>query len=485
GERICKDNFYGGQCDVFCKPEETFGCDDKTGNKMCHINYYGDNCAVFCIQGDGYYCDTQTGRKICRWGFYGIECDVFCEEGSTFVCDQQTGARICFPDYYGQECSTHCSPINSTDISFTCNPRTGGKICEPGFDGPNCTIVLSSSSPTLPSVPPSASQSIISTTSTSKVSTNSPTSYTSLKTTSRWKPRSSMISQLVTLPPDVSSAEPSVAVVTVPDMTSPPLQTSTVYSKPPEWATGTIILEGRASKKQVDKVKYTIMRVISDELSSDDTSEVYVGILPIETGVMNSGTFSKTSVYATLATYTKVSYYVKLNGEYLAAAHIEEILSDMPRERLKEFPLPVFRIGTKTMKTGKNKPQSSNHLAAIVGILVGCMALLVCVIVIVAVILKKRRHNKEPPIDYDMQQFPNPMYDAINIKDHGTGTTVKHGQSNCSSLYAVVRPKPPEADVVDTPAPDYDYDEVENIPIFYAKYSGDMKLGSVRSVYDA
>ena len=110
---LCKDDFYGTDCNTYCVGNEQYSC-DREGNRMCQPDYYVlPECSVHCVSNDSQFtCDPDSGAFVCQENYFTDECDVFCEEQSDelfgfYTCSPITGERECMPGYIDPD--TNCT----------------------------------------------------------------------------------------------------------------------------------------------------------------------------------------------------------------------------------------------------------------------------------------------------------------------------------------------------------------------------------------
>ena len=143
GKRRCKDDYFGKDCQTYCKPLSTdnYVCNTTDGSKICINKYEGPNCN--CLPPPGNWECGSDGKPKCKDGFYGKGCKIECREpvGAHFYCNEIDGKKICYDSYYPpNDCSIQCVPQDDDKAGhYTCDSATGGKVCTPGWKGTKCT----------------------------------------------------------------------------------------------------------------------------------------------------------------------------------------------------------------------------------------------------------------------------------------------------------------------------------------------------------
>ena len=85
---------------------------------------------------------VMSFRVVCDTNFYGDDCSVFCRgqnssQNGHYTCDKADGSLVCLPNYYGPDCRTFCLACNDEINGFyTCNEDDGSRICNEGFTNP-------------------------------------------------------------------------------------------------------------------------------------------------------------------------------------------------------------------------------------------------------------------------------------------------------------------------------------------------------------
>ncbi|KAH9523482.1 hypothetical protein Btru_040133 [Bulinus truncatus] len=127
--RNCKTDFYGPNCDKYCKP--SFQCGSTAGQ---------------------YLCDEMTGEKICMFGWLGPQCDQRDPNANHAVpCPRSTcrnggscfnSTCCCTPGYTGSLCHIEILECESSPClnNGICTDLINGYqcTCKEGFTGPNC-----------------------------------------------------------------------------------------------------------------------------------------------------------------------------------------------------------------------------------------------------------------------------------------------------------------------------------------------------------
>jgi len=126
----CAVDYYGANCDLYCKQGVgDFSC-TKTGAKICNQNYYQpeSNCTTYCrpYELGNYTCHGISGAKICDENFFGPLCSAKCVPNpGRHTCDPQNGDRVCLEDFYGHNCYNYCRETNR----YSCEKATGARVC--------------------------------------------------------------------------------------------------------------------------------------------------------------------------------------------------------------------------------------------------------------------------------------------------------------------------------------------------------------------
>ncbi|CAH1791161.1 unnamed protein product, partial [Owenia fusiformis] len=168
GHDTCPPNYYGPECQVFCKAEDScegghYTCNATTGAKVCKDGWDLPelNCNLKIIPkpidedcpDTGTTCGAgQCHNKSCccfeNWT--GPTCDIpidcsnnQCGNGSTCVTVPDGYQCLCGPHYYGSFCNIYCKPADDCQNGhYTCDSISGAKDCLEGWETPeiNCTV---------------------------------------------------------------------------------------------------------------------------------------------------------------------------------------------------------------------------------------------------------------------------------------------------------------------------------------------------------
>ncbi|XP_062578110.1 multiple epidermal growth factor-like domains protein 10 [Saccostrea cucullata] len=176
---VCKEGFYGGDCEEACEKCMTGTiCNNITGFNtisflVCKRGFYGQQCGKTCgTCKKGTYCNNitgicpdgceiySTGEKcdVCKDGFYGKSCAIPCGKCKTGTyCDNITGIcnDSCQENWAGEKCDECQRYKYGPNCAFDCGHCKNGQPCskqngtclngcEAGWSGLFCLKVSSS-----------------------------------------------------------------------------------------------------------------------------------------------------------------------------------------------------------------------------------------------------------------------------------------------------------------------------------------------------